>query len=109
EHAGGDRNQPVGLVFYSAGVKISRFLCRFAKIYAMAKINRLKSILVEKNLTNLWLASQLGVNSTTVSKWCTNSSQPDILMILRIAQLLDIGIKDFYDERIVDQYEVWQQ
>ena len=36
------------------------------KIYAMAKINRLKSILVEKNLTNLWLASQLGVNSTTV-------------------------------------------
>ena len=75
----------------------------------MAKINRLKSILVEKNLTNLWLASQLGVNSTTVSKWCTSSSQPDILMILRIAQLLDIGIKEFYDERIVDKYEVWQQ
>lgn len=78
------------------------------KIYAMAKINRLKSILVEKNLTNLWLASQLGVNSTTVSKWCTNSSQPDILMILRIAQLLGIGIKDFYDERIADKYEVWR-
>ena len=35
--------------------------------------------------------------------------QPDILMILRIAQLLDIGIKEFYDERIVDKYEVWQQ
>lgn len=79
------------------------------KIYAMAKINRLKNILIEKNLTNLWLASQLGVDSTTVSKWCTNSSQPDILMVLRIAQLLNIGIKDFYDEQIAEQYEVWQQ
>jgi Predicted transcriptional regulators len=73
----------------------------------MAKINRLKSILAEKNRTNLWLASQLDVNPTTVSKWCTNSSQPDILMILRIAQLLGIGVKDFYDEEIVERYEVW--
>lgn len=73
----------------------------------MAKINRLKSILAEKNRTNLWLASQLDVNPTTVSKWCTNSSQPDILMILKIAQLLDIGVKDFYDEEIVERYEVW--
>lgn len=73
----------------------------------MAKINRLKSILAEKNRTNQWLASQLDVNPTTVSKWCTNSSQPDILMILKIAQLLDIGVKDFYDEEIVERYEVW--
>ena len=73
------------------------------------KINRLKSILAEKNLTNLWLHLSSGSTPLTVSKWCTNSSQPDILMILRIAQLLDIGIKDFYDERIVDKYEVWQQ
>lgn len=85
-----------------------KFSLPLPKNYAMAKINRLKSILAEKNRTNLWLASQLGVNSTTVSKWCTNSSQPDILMILRIAQLLGIGIKDFYDERIADKYEVWQ-
>lgn len=74
----------------------------------MPKINRLKSILAEKNRTNSWLASQLGVNSTTVSKWCTNSSQPDVLMILRIAQLLNIKIKDFYDEEVVYKYEVWQ-
>lgn len=74
----------------------------------MANINRLKRILAEKNRTNLWLASQLGVNPITVSKWCTNSSQPDILMVLRIAQLHDIGVKDFYNEEIVEKYEVWQ-
>jgi len=74
----------------------------------MANINRLKRILAEKDRTNLWLASQLGVNPTTVSKWCTNSSQPVILMVLRIAQLLDVGVKDFYNEEIVEQYEVWR-
>ncbi len=94
-------------VGYDVKLKIFHYLCD--KKFAMAKINRLKSILVEKNRTNLWLASQLRVNPTTVSKWCTNSSQPDILMMLRIAQLLDIGIKDFYDDSIVEQYEVWQQ
>lgn len=73
----------------------------------MAKINRLKSILAEKNRTNLWLASKLDVNPTTVSKWCTNSSQPDILMVLRISQLLDIGIREFYDEELACQYQVW--
>lgn len=73
----------------------------------MKKINRLKNLLVEKEKTNVWLASQLGVNSTTVSKWCTNSSQPDILMLLRIAQLLEIKVRSFYDDDIANQYDVW--
>ena len=42
----------------------------------MQKVNRLKEILNERSLTNSWLARQLGVDPTTVSKWCTNSSQP---------------------------------
>lgn len=73
----------------------------------MKKINRLKNLLVEKEKTNVWLASQLGVNSTTVSKWCTNSSQPDILMLLRIAQLLEIKVRSFYDDDVANQYDVW--
>ena len=73
----------------------------------MKKINRLKNLLVEKEKTNVWLASKLGVNSTTVSKWCTNSSQPDILMLLRIAQLLDVKVRSFYDEDVANQYDVW--
>ena len=53
-------------------------------------LNRLKVILAEKKRTNKWLAEQLGCAPTTVSKWCTNSSQPSLEMIEKIANLLDI-------------------
>ena len=53
-------------------------------------LNRLKVILAEKKRTNKWLAEQLGCAPTTVSKWCTNSSQPSLEMIERIANLLEI-------------------
>ena len=47
-------------------------------------VNRLKVVLAEKKRTNKWLARQLEVNPATVSKWCTNSAQPDILSITRL-------------------------
>ena len=53
-------------------------------------LNRLKVILAEKKKTNKWLAEQLGCTPTTVSKWCTNSSQPSLETIERISNLLDI-------------------
>lgn len=53
-------------------------------------LNRLKVILAEKKKTNKWLAGQLGCAPTTVSKWCTNSSQPSLESIEKIANLLDI-------------------
>lgn len=58
----------------------------------MQDINRLKILLVEKKKTSKWLCEQLGVNSTTVSKWCTNSSQPSIEMIFRMMDVLDADI-----------------
>ena len=60
----------------------------------MEYINRIKVVLVEKKRTNKWLAEQLGVNPTTVSKWCTNSSQPDLGNLLKIADLLGVDIKE---------------
>ena len=53
-------------------------------------LNSLKVILAEKKKTNKWLAEQLGCAPTTVSKWCTNSSQPSLETIERISNLLDI-------------------
>ena len=53
-------------------------------------LNRLKVILAEKKKTNKWLAEQLGCAPTTVSKWCTNSSQPSLDTIEKISNLLDI-------------------
>ena len=66
-------------------------------------INRLKLILVEKKKTSKWLADELGVNPSTVSKWCTNSSQPDLATVLKITDLLKIDIK----ELIVREYDAF--
>lgn len=54
--------------------------------------NRIKVVLAEKKRTNKWLAEQLGCAPTTVSKWCTNSSQPPMETYLRIAKLLEVEI-----------------
>ena len=60
----------------------------------MKDLNRLKVVLAEKKRTNKWLAEQLGKNVTTVSKWCTNTSQPDLQTLDKIASLLEIDVKD---------------
>ena len=67
----------------------------------MEDIIRIKVVLVEKKRTNKWLAEQLGVNPSTVSKWCTNSSQPDLYSLLKISDLLGVDIK----ELIVREYK----
>lgn len=63
-------------------------------------LNRLKVILAEKKKTNKWLAEQLGKDQTTISKWCTNSSQPDLASLMAIAKLLDIRLEELvrFDE-----------
>lgn len=55
----------------------------------MKDLNRLKVVLVEKKWTGKWLAEQLGKNTSTVSKWCTNSAQPDLQTLDKIAELLE--------------------
>lgn len=67
----------------------------------MSDINRIKLVLVEKKRTNKWLSEQLGVTPSTVSKWCTNSSQPDLNSLLKISDLLEVGIR----ELIVREYK----
>ena len=57
-------------------------------------INRLKVVLVEKKRTGRWLAEQLGKDPATVSKWCTNSSQPILETLLEIATKLEVDIND---------------
>lgn len=57
-------------------------------------INRLKVVLAEKNRTNRWLAAQLGKNEATISKWCTNSTQPSLNDLVAIAKCLEVNTKD---------------
>mgnify|MGYP000339870077 FL=1 len=61
----------------------------------MAKdINRIKVVLVEKKRTNKWLAETLQKDPATVSKWCTNVSQPSIETLVEIARVLEVDVKD---------------
>ena len=60
----------------------------------MEDLNRLKIVLVEHKRTSRWLAAELGKNPSTISKWCTNVSQPDLQTLNRIAELLDVDIKE---------------
>ena len=54
-------------------------------------INRIKVVLAEKKRTNKWLAEQLKKDPCTVSKWCTNTSQPSLETLLKIAELLEVN------------------
>lgn len=58
-------------------------------------LNRLKVILAEKKKSNLWLSEQLGVSPTTVSKWCTNSSQPPLEMLMKMSKALNVDLNEF--------------
>lgn len=55
-------------------------------------INRIKVVLADKNKTNKWLAEQLGKDPATVSKWCTNSSQPAVETLIEIARVLNVEV-----------------
>ena len=57
-------------------------------------INRIKVVLAEKNKTNKWLAGQLGKDPATISKWCTNKSQPGIETLIEIANALEVEVGD---------------
>jgi transcriptional regulator with XRE-family HTH domain len=57
-------------------------------------INRLKLVLVEKKRTAKWLAEELQKAPATVSKWCTNTSQPSLEMLMQIAKLLEVQVDD---------------
>lgn len=58
------------------------------------RVNRLKVVLVEQNRTGKWLAEQLGKNEATVSRWCSNSAQPSLEMLVKIASVLNVNTKD---------------
>lgn len=70
------------------------------------EVNRLKIALIENGKTSRWLAQQLDVNPTTVSKWCTNTSQPSLETIIKISELLNIEITDLLAKRIKTRSEV---
>lgn len=60
----------------------------------MANLNRIKVVLVEQQKTGKWLAEQLGKSTCTVSKWCSNTIQPDLATLDKIATLFNVDIRE---------------
>ena len=79
---------------------VKRNLFRFVLLYLhhnitkieVKKLNRLKVVMAEKDLSNIWLSEKLGVSQATVSKWMTNSSQPNLEMLIKISKVLNVEI-----------------
>ena len=71
----------------------------------MKDINRIKVVLVEKKRTSKWLASELGKDPATISKWCTNTSQPDLATLTKVAQLLEVDISDLLNKTVKENVE----
>lgn len=69
-------------------------------------LNRLKLVLVEHKKTNKWLAEQLGKDPATVSKWVTNTAQPGLDTLRRIADLLDVDIRTLIYPSKVEEPEI---
>ena len=61
---------------------------------AKLEINRIKVALAETRRKNKWLAEQIGKDESTISQWCTNARQPSLENLLKIANALDIDIRD---------------
>ena len=64
----------------------------------MKDINRIKVVLVEKKRTSKWLSEQLGKDTANISKWCTNTSQPDLVTLTKVASLLDVDVRQLINK-----------
>jgi len=65
----------------------------------MENLNRLKAVLADSGKTNKWLAEQLSKDPVTISKWCTNTTQPDLQTLAKISELLNIDIRELLVKR----------
>lgn len=57
-------------------------------------LNRIKAVLADAGQTNKWLADRLGKDPVTISKWCTNTTQPDLQTLSKIAEILGVNIRE---------------
>lgn len=68
-------------------------------------INFIANVLQRKR-TNKWLAEQLGKDPATVSKWCTNTSQPGLETLLQIANVLEVDVKELLNSSLEGEVQM---
>ncbi len=70
---------------------------------ANKNLNRLRIILAEKNLSNKWLAERLRRDQTTISKWVTNTTQPNLEMLLKLSRVLEVDLEELVRKEEIDE------
>lgn len=95
--------------FHNFILKIQNFVIYLRQISIniriMNDLNCIKVVLVQKKKTGKWLAEQLHKSPCTVSKWRSNTTQPDLLILNRIAKLLEVDIKDLLTDTSFEKQE----
>ena len=69
----------------------------------MPNLNRIKVVLVEQQKTGRWLASQIGMSACSVRQWCSNTSQPNLITLDRIAKVLKVDVKTLLNDTVFEQ------
>ena len=57
-------------------------------------MNRIKEVLDEKGIKQIWLAEKLGKSFNTVNSYVQNRQQPRLEVLGEIAKILDVNLKD---------------
>ena len=57
-------------------------------------LNRIKVVLAEKNKSNKWLSEQLDKDPDIISKWVTNTTQPNVETLIQISKILGVTVDD---------------
>lgn len=61
-------------------------------------MNRIKKVLEEKGVKQVWLAEQLGKSYNMVNSYAQNRRQPSIENLYKIAELLKVDARDLLME-----------
>ncbi len=69
----------------------------------MAKLNRIRVVLAERDLNNKWLSDKLGKDPATVSKWVTNTTQPSLEALIAIANALEVPVQELVRQEEFNQ------
>ncbi len=75
-------------------MRILKYICVLGNFSLVMEINRIKAVLAEKGKKNKWLSAKMSINDATVSKWCTNASQPSLKTLVRISRILDVDVRE---------------
>lgn len=88
-------------IAYNAIFKI--LFCIFVAKLRKMKLNRIKTVLVEKDLSQKWLAEQLGKSFSTTNAYCCNRQQPNLDTLYKIAKLLSVELKDLIVDKTIEE------